>query len=65
MEEGVQKAVGEFRKNPEAVSKKTEEAIKQMGVKPNTRFVENWRDRWWRTDRRVGTPGVVVDASQL
>jgi hypothetical protein len=30
----------EFLKNPEAVSKKTEEAIKHLGVKPDSRLVE-------------------------
>jgi hypothetical protein len=30
----------EFLKNPEAVSKKTEEAIKHVGVKPDPKLVE-------------------------
>jgi hypothetical protein len=34
------KAVAEFIKNPEAVSKKTEEAIKHLGVGPNRQSVE-------------------------
>jgi hypothetical protein len=34
MEVRAEKAVVEFRKTPEAVSKKTEEAIKHVGVKP-------------------------------
>jgi hypothetical protein len=40
MEERVEKAVAEFIKNPEAVSKKTEEAIKHLGVGPNRHLVE-------------------------
>jgi hypothetical protein len=40
MEVRVEKAVVEFRKNPDAVSKKTEEAIKHMGVKPDPKLVE-------------------------
>jgi hypothetical protein len=40
MEERVAKAVAEFIKNPEAVSKKTEEAIKHLGVGPNRQSVE-------------------------
>jgi hypothetical protein len=39
MDERVQKAVQEFRRDPAAVSKKTEEAIKSMGVRPNKRLV--------------------------
>jgi hypothetical protein len=39
MDERVQKAVQEFRRGPAAVSKKTEEAIKSMGVRPNKRLV--------------------------
>jgi hypothetical protein len=40
MEARVDKAVLGFRKNPDAVSKKSEEAIKHMGVKPDSRLVE-------------------------
>jgi hypothetical protein len=40
METGVAKAVAEFIKNPEAVSKKTEEAIKHLGVGPNRHSVK-------------------------
>ena len=40
MEARVAKAVAEFIKNPEAVSKKTEEAIKHLGVGPNRHSVE-------------------------
>jgi hypothetical protein len=40
MEARVEKAVLDFRKNPDAVSKKTEEAIKHMGVKPDPKLVE-------------------------
>ena len=40
MESRVAKAVAEFIKNPEAVSKKTEEAIKHLGVGPNKQSVE-------------------------
>ena len=40
MEERAAKAVAEFIKNPEAVSKKTEEAIKHLGVGPNRQSVE-------------------------
>jgi hypothetical protein len=40
MEERVAKAVAEFIKNPEAVSKKTAEAIKHLGVGPNRQIVE-------------------------
>ena len=40
MEERVEKAVVEFLKNPEAVSKKTEEAITHLGVEPDSRLVE-------------------------
>jgi hypothetical protein len=43
MEEGAAKAVAEFIKNTEAVSKKTEEAIKHLGVLgvgPNRQSVE-------------------------
>ena len=35
MDERVQKAVQEYRRDPAAVSKKTEEAIKSMGVRPD------------------------------
>jgi hypothetical protein len=38
MDEGVQKAVQEYRRDPAAVSKKTEEAIKSMGVRPDKRM---------------------------
>ena len=40
METRVAKAVAEFIKNPGAVSKKTEEAIKHLGVGPNRHSVE-------------------------
>ena len=40
MESRVAKAVAEFIKDPEAVSKKTEEAIKHLGVGPNRNSVE-------------------------
>jgi hypothetical protein len=41
METRAAKAVAEFIKNPEAVSKKTEEAtIKHLGVRPNRHSVE-------------------------
>ena len=40
MESRVAKAVEEFIKNPKAVSKKTEEAIKHLGVGPNKQSVE-------------------------
>ena len=40
MESRVATAVAEFIKNPEAVSKKTEEAIKHLGVGPNRQSVE-------------------------
>jgi hypothetical protein len=40
MEERVAKAVAEYIKNPEAVSKETEEAIKHLGVGPNRHSVE-------------------------
>jgi hypothetical protein len=40
MEARAAKAVAEFIKNPEAVSKKTEEAIKHLGVGPNRHSVE-------------------------
>jgi hypothetical protein len=40
MESRVAKAVEEFIRNPEAVSKKTEEAIKHLGVGPNRNSVE-------------------------
>jgi hypothetical protein len=48
MEVRVEKAVVEFRKNrmryprrqPDAVSKKTEETIKHMGVKPDPKMME-------------------------
>jgi hypothetical protein len=40
MEVRVEKAVVEFQKNPDAVSKKTEEAIKHMGVKSDPKLVE-------------------------
>ena len=39
MDERVQKAVQEFRRDPAAVSKKTEEAIKSMGVRPDKKLV--------------------------
>jgi hypothetical protein len=39
MEERVNKVVREFRKDPDAVSKKTEEAIKRMGVRPDQKLV--------------------------
>jgi hypothetical protein len=40
MEVRAEKAAVEFLKNPEAVSKKTEEAIKHLGVKPDPKLVE-------------------------
>jgi hypothetical protein len=40
METRVAKAVAEFIKNPEAVSKKTEEAINHLGVGPNRHSVK-------------------------
>ena len=43
MDERVQKAVQEFRRGPAAVSKKTEEAIKNMGVRPDKRMVARHR----------------------
>jgi hypothetical protein len=39
MEERVHNAVREFRKDPSAVTKNTVEAIKQMGVRPDSRLV--------------------------
>jgi hypothetical protein len=39
MEERVLKTAREFRKDPSAVTKKTVEAIKQMGVRPDSRLV--------------------------
>jgi hypothetical protein len=39
MEERVLKAVREFRKDPSAVTKKTAEAIRNMGVRPDSRLV--------------------------
>jgi hypothetical protein len=39
MDERVQKAVQEYRRDPAAVSKKTEEAIKSMGVRPDKKMV--------------------------
>jgi hypothetical protein len=47
MEERVNKAVREFRKDPDAVSKKTEEAIKKMGVQPDKKMVEKLATQVW------------------
>ena len=63
MEVRVEKAVVEFRKNPDAVSKKTEEAIKHMGVKPDPKAVERLAaqvDRWWHTAPRAERPPNIL-----
>jgi hypothetical protein len=39
MDEGVHKAARGFRRDPETVSKKTEEAIKSTGVRPDKKLV--------------------------
>jgi hypothetical protein len=44
MDERVQRAIQEYRRDPAAgVSKKTEEAIKNMGVRPDKRMVARHR----------------------
>jgi hypothetical protein len=64
MEERASKAVGEFRKDPEAASKKTEEAIKWMGVKLDKKLVEKLAAQVvayrQMTDRRAGNPRELV-----
>jgi hypothetical protein len=57
MDEGVQKAVQELRRDPAAVSKKTEEAIKSTGVRPDKKLVARLAaHRWWHTAWRAGRP---------
>jgi hypothetical protein len=65
MEEGVSKAVGEFRKDPEAMSKKTEEAIKQMGVKPDRKLVGKLAAQVVAYRQEAGTPRELVSYAYM